>query len=275
MGFAGMAALTHKMEDVFELLRQRTRRPRAQGHRRPARVPRRARERRRGDRHDRRREARPRAARRAAWTASSAPARPAQAAVLQGGDVPPPDLFEARRRTPRRCTSACASTRRRRCRPCAPSWSSTRSRSTASCCIPRRARPRSTRSPAADRRVDRERRAEPAVAASLAQVADVAGLPEVTEVTEPREAEVVQITDARRAPPADARPARPRKRSSTVRVDSERLDALMHAMGELVVYRTHVEALAAGAQVPGPRQPRCRTSRAPRRRCRRWSCRSA
>jgi two-component system chemotaxis sensor kinase CheA len=34
-------------------------------------------------------------------------------------------------------------------------------------------------------------------------------------------------------------------------VDSERLDALMHAMGELVVYRTHVEALVSGAQVPG------------------------
>ena len=31
MGFAGMAALTHEMEDVFELLRQRTRRPRARG----------------------------------------------------------------------------------------------------------------------------------------------------------------------------------------------------------------------------------------------------
>ena len=36
MGFAGMAALTHEMEDVFELLRQRTRRPRARGHRRAA-----------------------------------------------------------------------------------------------------------------------------------------------------------------------------------------------------------------------------------------------
>ena len=29
MGFAGMAALTHEMEDVFELLRQRKRRPAA------------------------------------------------------------------------------------------------------------------------------------------------------------------------------------------------------------------------------------------------------
>ena len=36
MGFAGMAALTHEMEDVFELLRQRTRRPRARRDRRAA-----------------------------------------------------------------------------------------------------------------------------------------------------------------------------------------------------------------------------------------------
>jgi two-component system, chemotaxis family, sensor kinase CheA len=33
--------------------------------------------------------------------------------------------------------------------------------------------------------------------------------------------------------------------SSTVRVDAERLDALMHVMGELVVHRTHVESLVA------------------------------
>src|SRR5207248_1942867 len=33
--------------------------------------------------------------------------------------------------------------------------------------------------------------------------------------------------------------------SSTVRVDSERLDALMHVMGEVVVHRTHVESLVA------------------------------
>ena len=63
MGFDGMAALTHEMEDVFELLRQRTRRPRARGDRRPARVPRRARGRRRRDRGRRRGATRPRAAR--------------------------------------------------------------------------------------------------------------------------------------------------------------------------------------------------------------------
>ncbi len=39
--------------------------------------------------------------------------------------------------------------------------------------------------------------------------------------------------------------------SSTVRVDAERLDQLMHFMGELVLHRTQVEALAAGADVPG------------------------
>jgi two-component system chemotaxis sensor kinase CheA len=89
--------------------------------------------------------------------------------------------------------------------------------------------------------------AEPSVATALAAVADVVGVPEVTEVVEPREAEVVQLADAAAGPAA----AGSRKRSSTVRVDAERLDALMHAMGELVVYRTHVEALAAGAQVPG------------------------
>ncbi len=39
--------------------------------------------------------------------------------------------------------------------------------------------------------------------------------------------------------------------TSTVRVDAERLDQLMHFMGELVVQRTLVESLAAQAGVPG------------------------
>jgi two-component system chemotaxis sensor kinase CheA len=41
------------------------------------------------------------------------------------------------------------------------------------------------------------------------------------------------------------------KGSSTVRVDAERLDQLMHFMGELVLHRTQVEALSADADVPG------------------------
>ncbi|MGH2889745.1 MAG: Hpt domain-containing protein [Solirubrobacteraceae bacterium] len=40
----------------------------------------------------------------------------------------------------------------------------------------------------------------------------------------------------------------------TVRVDAERLDALMHSMGELVIHRTAVEALTASLEVPGLQQ---------------------
>jgi two-component system chemotaxis sensor kinase CheA len=53
---------------------------------------------------------------------------------------------------------------------------------------------------------------------------------------------------------ATSRPApvaAPKKAAATVRVDAERLDALMHSMGELVVHRTLVESLAAEADVPG------------------------
>jgi two-component system chemotaxis sensor kinase CheA len=39
--------------------------------------------------------------------------------------------------------------------------------------------------------------------------------------------------------------------AATVRVDAERLDQLMHFMGELVIHRTVVETLADGASVPG------------------------
>jgi two-component system chemotaxis sensor kinase CheA len=93
---------------------------------------------------------------------------------------------------------------------------------------------------------------EPLVAQALASVVDVAGIPEVIRVAEPRDAAVVPIVGlAETAEAAAAARAGSRKRSSTVRVDAERLDALMHAMGELVVYRMHVEALVAGTQVPG------------------------
>ncbi len=48
-----------------------------------------------------------------------------------------------------------------------------------------------------------------------------------------------------------AAPAKKSAQHQTVRVDAERLDQLMHLMGELVVQRTHVEALSAEAHVPG------------------------
>jgi two-component system chemotaxis sensor kinase CheA len=61
------------------------------------------------------------------------------------------------------------------------------------------------------------------------------------------------------APPAEAAPAagaadlaaRRAAAGATVRVDAERLDELLHLMGELVQHRTTVEALAADAEVPG------------------------
>jgi two-component system chemotaxis sensor kinase CheA len=46
----------------------------------------------------------------------------------------------------------------------------------------------------------------------------------------------------------------PAKAARTVRVDAERLDALMHSMGELVIHRTAVEALTASLDVPGLQQ---------------------
>lgn len=60
------------------------------------------------------------------------------------------------------------------------------------------------------------------------------------------------------APALAATPAREENPSSkaarTVRVDAERLDALMHSMGELVIHRTAVEALTAALDVPGLQQ---------------------
>jgi two-component system chemotaxis sensor kinase CheA len=90
--------------------------------------------------------------------------------------------------------------------------------------------------------------------------AAVAGIPDVAEA-EVTEAvadaavdgrEEVEETAAAAAPAARAE--RPHHGSSTVRVDAERLDQLMHAMGELVLNRTQVEVLAAHADVPGLQQ---------------------
>ena len=54
-----------------------------------------------------------------------------------------------------------------------------------------------------------------------------------------------------RSRPRPAPAAHKPKGASTVRVDAERLDQLMHYMGELVLHRTQVEGLAAQADVPG------------------------
>jgi two-component system chemotaxis sensor kinase CheA len=68
--------------------------------------------------------------------------------------------------------------------------------------------------------------------------------------------EVEERATGGRQPAAASRPAAAggkstRKGGGTVRIDADRLDQLMHYMGELVVHRTHLEALVDQADVPG------------------------
>ena len=100
---------------------------------------------------------------------------------------------------------------------------------------------------------DAEESALSSAAASVPDVADAFAVQVGAEEAPVDDPAVVKqaIADAEApAAPKAAAPAKP-KGSSTVRVDAERLDQLMHYMGELVLHRTEVEALAAGADVPG------------------------
>ncbi len=76
-----------------------------------------------------------------------------------------------------------------------------------------------------------------ALLAALAALPDVAGT--LLATTEPV------------APAPEPAPGPARRTAGVVRVPAARLDDLLHAMGELVVQRTHVEALVAQAGVPG------------------------
>ncbi len=251
MGFAGIAALTHKMEDVFELLRQRT----GGIERRVIDVVLACLDALEGavESIDETGAEKLAAGPLLERLDSLIRARtPAQATAKQGGSAPPPDLFE--RADGRRVLRVCVELEEEAPMPAVRAFMILNVLDEHGEVL------HSTPSEAevdtfAGRRIDAwltSDAAEPVVAAALAQVADVAGTPDVTVVTEPREAEVVPIADAASATAAGAAGGGgARKRSSTVRVDAERLDALMHAMGELVVYRTHVEALVSGAQVPG------------------------
>jgi two-component system chemotaxis sensor kinase CheA len=81
----------------------------------------------------------------------------------------------------------------------------------------------------------------------VALQAAIGDVPDVAEAT------IVRVDDAPVAAPepAGARTVPARRPSATVRVDTERLDELMDHMAELVVQRTRVEALVAGSDVPG------------------------
>jgi two-component system chemotaxis sensor kinase CheA len=98
-----------------------------------------------------------------------------------------------------------------------------------------------------------------ALVASASGVADVASVTAedapVADTQPSVHDEVVAGTGARPSlstAGSDPGGTHPRKhQSSTVRVDADRLDVLMHLMGELVVHRTHVESLVAQTSVPG------------------------
>jgi two-component system chemotaxis sensor kinase CheA len=93
-------------------------------------------------------------------------------------------------------------------------------------------------------------RADAELAAVVGAVSDVAHV-EVFEAVSDAAVETGEVV-IEEAPKQEAAPRKAHnKGSSTVRVDAERLDQLMHFMGELVLHRTQVEALAADADVPG------------------------
>jgi len=93
-----------------------------------------------------------------------------------------------------------------------------------------------------------------AIEAAATAVPDVAGVSVQESVSPAAPADTVETE----TPPADAATDAPAQKktaaTSTVRVDAERLDQLMHLMGELVVHRTHAESLALQTGVTGLHQ---------------------
>ncbi|MBV9606596.1 MAG: chemotaxis protein CheA, partial [Solirubrobacterales bacterium] len=106
--------------------------------------------------------------------------------------------------------------------------------------------------------------AEPVAPAAPAEPAAAEPEPATTEPTaaEPAPAPVAEPEPVAASPAEDTAPAKrtadkpndSQKATRTVRVDAERLDALMHSMGELVIHRTAVEALTANLEVEGLQQ---------------------
>jgi two-component system chemotaxis sensor kinase CheA len=106
---------------------------------------------------------------------------------------------------------------------------------------------------------------EDVLAASAAAISDIASVTVTEATTEDAEAAIAEVEPlapeparpvaAVAEPQAAAREEAPSSKAArTVRVDAERLDALMHSMGELVIHRTAVEALTASLDVPGLQQ---------------------
>ncbi|HEY2437767.1 MAG TPA: Hpt domain-containing protein, partial [Solirubrobacteraceae bacterium] len=93
------------------------------------------------------------------------------------------------------------------------------------------------------------------ILAAVRSVSEVDGadLEEATTAVPEPEVTIQPSSTPKASEPAGAAPASA-KAARTVRVDAERLDQLMHAMGELVIHRTAVEALTERLEVPGLHQ---------------------
>ena len=246
---AASRALTHKMEDVFELLRQRARRARPRGDRRAARVPRRAARRRRRDRRRRRGALDP-----AGWSPASRACRATHAAT-------------ERRRTRRRGAVGRAARRRPAASLHVPAELAGRRadavRARLTWCWPRAgehgerlrssARPRTTSTASTAASIEAWLATEhEAAAASRPRATSPDVARRRGRSTRRRARRRGRAAAAPSAAAAAARPPGTRATTSTVRVDAERLDQLMHLMGELVVAPHAVEALAAQARAcPG------------------------
>jgi two-component system chemotaxis sensor kinase CheA len=101
--------------------------------------------------------------------------------------------------------------------------------------------------------------AEPEVVSAPEPEPEVVSAPEPAPAVEAEApAEAAPVVEAgpaaEAAAPAKAASPKASGAARTVRVDAERLDALMHSMGELVIHRTAVEALTGSLEVPGLQQ---------------------
>jgi two-component system chemotaxis sensor kinase CheA len=96
---------------------------------------------------------------------------------------------------------------------------------------------------------DHEAAAVAEAAKSVADVADAVAADYAPDAA-PADAVVEDEPEVEEVAAERAAPTKKSATTSTVRVDAERLDQLMHLMGELVVHRTHVESLAAKAGQP-------------------------
>ena len=269
MGFAQIAKLTHEMEDVFELAAPARRGPHPRGHRHRPGLPR-CPHRRRSSR------SRPTARRPltpprwssgcTAWFAPAPPSRSSSASPTSPGPQrraghgrPParaphrrrpgrsgPDAGRPRAHGVRRDGRARRADRQRTARGRHRAVLRSAPRGVGRLRAGRGGRDQDDRQRLGRGRGRDRRGRRPCPGCPAPAVAVAVAEPEVEADT--------AAEPARAAEPAKAAAPKASSAARTVRVDAERLDALMHSMGELVIHRTAVEALTGSLDVPGLQQ---------------------